>query len=300
MSEHNNNFALGAFLTMFGGACWGISGSVGQYLFTAEGMDSRWLVPVRLGLAGLLLFLWGLRKEGSRVFAPWRTAKDRRELLIYGLAGVSMCQFLYFLTIQLSSAAIATILQDLSPVLIMIAECSIDHRFPSVKEVLAVILALTGVFLLSTHGDPAHLAIPASALVTGVLSAVCVTIYNVCPRQLLKTYPVYLLQCWAFLLGSLFFSILFQAWSIPVTLTWRGVLGILFAALVGNILAFTCYMQGVRRIGPSRSILFAFSEPLTAAIITVVCFHQPVTLYDFTGFALIFGMILLISEKDRP
>ena len=45
----------GALLTMFGGMCWGVSGCVGQYLFTRQGMDSTWLVPIRLFLAGLIL-----------------------------------------------------------------------------------------------------------------------------------------------------------------------------------------------------------------------------------------------------
>lgn len=39
----------GSALTM------GVSGCMGQYLFTREGMDSTWLVPIRLFLAGLIL-----------------------------------------------------------------------------------------------------------------------------------------------------------------------------------------------------------------------------------------------------
>ena len=45
----------GACLTMGGAACWGVSGCMGQYLFTRENMDSTWLVPIRLFLAGLIL-----------------------------------------------------------------------------------------------------------------------------------------------------------------------------------------------------------------------------------------------------
>ena len=48
----------GAILTILGGTCWGISGSVGQYLFNYEGMVSRWLVPIRLGLAGILILIY--------------------------------------------------------------------------------------------------------------------------------------------------------------------------------------------------------------------------------------------------
>ena len=50
-----SNRAKGAFLTAFGGICWGVSGCIGQYLFSRQHMDSRWLVPIRLFLAGLIM-----------------------------------------------------------------------------------------------------------------------------------------------------------------------------------------------------------------------------------------------------
>ncbi len=289
----------GALLTISGGICWGLSGSMGQFLFTHENMDSRWLVPVRLGLAGLLLTGWCLLRNPKETIRPWQSRQDVIDLLIYGIAGVSMCQFLYFLTIQLSSAAIATILQDLSPVMILAVGCIKARRFPRPIEILSIVLALFGVFLLCTHGDPNHLAIPSSALLTGVLSAVCVTIYNVQPERLLRTYPVSVLQGWAFVLGSLFFCFVFQPWRYYVPLRVWGIIGIAFVVLVGNVLAFTCYMRGVSLIGPQKAILYGFAEPLTAAVITVYFFHQPFTVYDLLGFLLIFATLVLISLPDQ-
>ena len=295
MSFRKRDSAKGAFLTLLGGTCWGLSGSVGQYLFVQEGMDSRWLVPVRLGIAGILLLSWCFFKDHKMTLAPLQNRRDLRDLLIYGLAGVSMCQFFYFLTIQHSSAAIATILQSLSPIMILSVSCLLDHKKPAARELLSIAFALLGVFLISTHGDPAHLAVKPFALVTGILCAVCVTIYNVQPKRLLSLFPVTCLQGWAFLFGSLFFSILFQPWRYQTPITAAGTLGILFVVLIGNVLAFTCYMQGVRLIGPKKAILYGFSEPLAAAIITVFVFHQPFTGSDFCGFLLIFLSLALIS-----
>lgn len=121
---------LGSFLTLFGASCWGISGCVGQYLFDVQGMDSRWLVPIRLGLAGILLLAYYWIRTGSKVAAPWRGRHGARDLVIYGLFGVSACQFLYFTTIQYSSAAVATILQDLSPAIILAIICLQEKRRP--------------------------------------------------------------------------------------------------------------------------------------------------------------------------
>ena len=293
----------GAVLATLGGIGWGVSGSVGQILFTAEGMSSRWLVPVRLGLAGILLLAWEFLNHGRKTIAPWKTRRDRIDLLIYGIAGVSMCQYFYFRTIELSDAAIGTILQDLSPVFILIASSAVLHKLPSVFEYAAVALALAGVFFLSTHGDIRHLAIDSKALLTGILSAVCVTIYNVYPRRLLSSFPLTVLQGWAFLLGALFFIPVFQPARYYVPLSVTGLLGIAVVVLIGNIFSFLCYMEGVKRIGPKRSILYGFSEPASAALITVLLFHQPFSSYDVLGFFLIFASIALISfspEEKQP
>ena len=103
----------GSALTLGGAACWGVSGCMGQYLFTREGMDSTWLVLIRLFLAGLILCGFFFIKDRKTLFDPWNVRKNPRnaiDLLVYGLAGVSCCQFTYFLTIQLSSAGMGTIL----------------------------------------------------------------------------------------------------------------------------------------------------------------------------------------------
>lgn len=289
----------GALLTLFGGMCWGLSGTMGQYLFTHQGMDSNWLVPIRLGIAGILMFVYWFFKDRTLLFAPWKTRRNAVDLLIYGLAGISLCQYLYFLTIQLSNAGIATVLQDLSPVFILLVTCVGARRLPRPYEVLSILLALGGVFLLSTHGNLSGFAISPAALLTGVLSAVCVTIYNVYPKNLLRQFPVPVLQCWAFLMGGAAFTLIFRPWRFGYVPNPVGILGIAFVVLVGNILAFTSFMQGVKLIGPEKGILYSFSEPVTAAVLATVLLGSPFSVWDAVGFAAVFAMMILLSVGPR-
>lgn len=285
-------------MTLLGGVCWGLSGSMGQYLFTVQGMDSRWLVPIRLGLAGVLLLLLALWKAGPEmVIRPWKTKKSAAILLIYGLAGVSACQFLYFLTIQLSSAAIGTIMQDLSPVTILLVGCFLDKRAPRRIEILSIVLAIGGLVLLTTHGRPGNLAFSEMALLTGVGSALCVTLYNVVAERTQPDTPVIILQGWSFLMGGIAFSLLFRIWTYDYVPTAAGWFGVAFVVIVGNLLAFTLYIQGVRYIGAEKGILYGFSEPVTAAIVTFFVLKSAFTIWDLLGFAAIFLMIILLSLK---
>lgn len=288
----------GIILTLLGGISWGLSGSVGQYLFTVEKMDSRWLVPIRLGSAGVIMLLLYLLKFGKEeLIKPWKTRREAREMLIYGLLGVSGCQFAYFLTIQLSTAAIATILQDLSPIFILLYTCIRAKRGPRGYEIISIVLALLGVALIASHGNPENLLSSSTALLTGVICAFCVLIYNVVPVKLMQNHPVFLLQGWAFLMGGAVLAVLFRPWSYGYIPGFYGLLGIAFVVVVGNIIAFTCYMTGVKMIGPEKAILYGFSEPICAAIIGILFFGNPFTPADFLGFLCVFGMLVLISAK---
>lgn len=292
----------GACLTMGGAACWGISGCMGQYLFTRENMDSTWLVPIRLLLAGLLLCGYYFFKDRKQLFAPWNWKADPRntiDLLVYGLAGVSFCQFLYFLTIQLSTAGITTILQDLSPVLILLVLCLQQRRTPRLFELCSILLALLGVFLLTTHGSLTSLAVSPAALAAGLVCACTVVIYTMWPKRLQAQYPTPLLQGWAFLLGGLAFHLIFRPWTMGYVPSAVGVIGILVVVLVGNVTAFSLYMSGVPLIGPQRASLYSFAEPVTAAILSTLLLGSPFTLWDALGFGCIFVMLVLLSLPAR-
>ena len=288
----------GACLTMGGAACWGVSGCMGQYLFTRENMDSTWLVPIRLFLAGLILCTFYFIKDRRMLFDPWNAKKNPRnllDLLIYGLAGVSCCQFTYFLTIQLSSAGMGTILQDLSPVIILLVVCIQQRRGPRLFEICSILLALIGVFLLTTHGSLTDLAISPAALLSGIASACCVVIYTMWPRKLQQQYPTPMLQGWAFLMGGTMFAIIFRPWDMGYVPSAMGVFGIFTVVVLGNVLAFSLYMSGVPLIGPQRSSLYSFAEPVTAAIISTLVLGSPFTVWDAMGFGCIFLMLVLLS-----
>ncbi|WP_033152458.1 DMT family transporter [Pseudobutyrivibrio ruminis] len=289
----------GILLTILGASCWGLSGSVGQYLFDVQQMDSQWLVPIRLGLAGIILIIYCLAKYKKETFKPWATPGQSINMLIYGLLGVSCCQFLYFLTIELSNAAIGTILQDLAPIFILMVTCLNGRRLPKLGEVSAIILAILGVFFLTTHGNIENLSVAKGALIAGVGSAVCVMIYNVLAPRITNDTPVVIAQAWSFLMGGAFGCLVFRIWEIPYTPNIYGLLGIAFVVLVGNIGAFTLYISGVKRIGPNKASLYSFAEPITAAIIGTTVLGNKFTVYDALGFALIFLMLCSITFSKK-
>ncbi len=294
-----SNNVKGALLTLSGGICWGLSGSMGQYLFDRQGMDARWLVPIRLFLAGLILFIYCFFKYRDKLFGIWKSPRAAGMLLVYGLAGVSMSQYTYFRTIQLSTAGVGTILQDLSPVMILLATCVMMRRKPRLMELLSLVLAIVGIFLIVTHGDFHSMSVSPHALATGIICAVCVTVYNMLTTPLAQDYPVPVMQAWSFMMGGVLLEFVFRSWNIHYVPGPMGFVGIAFVVLVGNVMAFTLYISGVHCIGPNAGILYGFSEPVTAAIISTALLGSGFGIWDAVGFACIFFMLVLISMAGK-
>ena len=49
---------IGILMTIAGGCLWGLSAACGQFLFDVKGATAKWMVPIRLILAGSLMLFY--------------------------------------------------------------------------------------------------------------------------------------------------------------------------------------------------------------------------------------------------
>lgn len=101
----------GFLCAALGGVCWGASGTVGQYLFTCQGVDSGWLTVVRMFLAGVVLLGGALVRHRPQLRAIWSDRRDALRLVLFSVGGLMTCQYTYLAAIRYSNSATATVLQ---------------------------------------------------------------------------------------------------------------------------------------------------------------------------------------------
>lgn len=290
--------AVGVFITILGGVLWGLSGSCGQYLFEYKGVTSKWLVPIRLMTAGITMLLWYVLRERGQAFRIWKKRRDAVDVLIYGIAGLMLCQFSYFSTIELSNAGTATVIQYISPVIIVVLVCMMERRMPKIVEVVSLALAVAGIFVIATHGNIRQMVISKEALVMGLISAATVVLYNMQPRRLLLYYPTPYLLGWGMTIGGAVLALLFRPWEYRYTMDAGFLLALMAIIYLGSMVAFSFYMQGVKMIGPARASLYACVEPIAATVLSAVWLKVPFTAIDFLGFAMIIATILMLGFAD--
>lgn len=293
MNQTNKRY--GIIITLIGGSLWGLSGACGQFLFLNKSACSDWLVPIRLLTAGIILVLFYLLRRPSDTRRIWSNPRSAFTLICYGILGMMLCQYSYFKAIEYSNAGTATVLQYLSPVLIMLVMCIWEKRLPGAADAVAALLALLGIFLLATHGQPGQLVVSGQALFWGLFSAVTVVLYNLIPRGLMKTYPIPFLLGWAMLIGGAMLCILRKPWQYHPVMDASALLCLVVIILFGTIVSFSFYMQGVKLIGPEKASLYACVEPVAATLFSFFWLHTAFTWVDIIGFLCILATLFLIT-----
>ncbi|QNF29916.1 DMT family transporter [Metabacillus elymi] len=295
------NRRKGLFLVITGAIFWGIGGTVAKKLFQQYEIDIDWLVTTRLLIAGfLLLTVQFFGKDRSQVLGVWKNRRIAIQLIIFGLFGMLTVQYTYMASIQHGNAAVATLLQYLAPIMIIVYLIFRKHTVLTRRDLLTVSLALVGSFFLLTNGSISQLSVPTLAIVWGVLSGIALAFYTLYAVPLLKQYDSLVIVGWAMVIGGFALSFIHPPWQMGFTyLTLEAYSYLIFVIIFGTMIAFWFYIESLQSLLPKESSLLGSVEPLAAVLTTVFWLKEPFGFFQWVGTACIMGMILLLALKKR-
>ena len=199
-----------------------------------------------------------------------------------------------------SNAATATVLQYAGPIVIAIYLAIKNRRLPSLKETIAIILAVAGTFLLVTHGQTDTLAISTTALCYGLASAIALAIYTLQPEDLLSRHKASVVVGWGMLCGGIACSFVKAPWIIEGIWDTDTIISTAFVVILGTLIPFYMYLTAVNIVGGQKASLLASAEPLSATILALIWLKISFTWIDLTGSIFIVSTIFILSMKSKP
>ena len=289
---------MGYLLVICGGLFWALSGVCGQFLFTHKYWEATWLVPMRLLCAGSILTAVSCAVQKRDALRIFKKKRDVGALLIFGLLGIGVCQLTYFTTIQHSNAATATVLCYAGPVIVIIFVALKNRRLPSAAEGLSVAMVVFGTFLLATHGNPSTLVISRTALISGLLSSSAAALYSIQPRRIIKEFGTIAVTGWGMLIAGVCMSLLLRPWHVVGVYDAQAFGAFAVIVLFGTVVSFSCFLEGVRRIGPVKGNILGASEPLGSTVMSVTLLGVVFAPIDFAGFACILSTVFILAWND--
>ncbi len=291
------NRRKGIILVLTGAVLWGIGGTVSKKLFESNEINVDWLVTTRLLIAGfLLLTVQFFRKDRSQLFSVWKTKRTAAHLIIFGLLGMLAVQYTYMASIKYGNAAVATLLQYLAPVMIIVYLLFRKQTSLTRNDLLTVSLAIVGCFFLLTNGSISQLSVPLPAIIWGVLSGVALAFYTLYAIPLLKQYDSLVIVGWAMMIGGFALSFIHPPWEIALRmLPIETYFYLVFVIIFGTMIAFWFYVESLQSLAPKESSLLGSVEPLAAVLTTVFWLKEPFGMFQWVGTACILLMIIFLA-----
>lgn len=291
----NRSKLIGIALTLLGAIFWGVSGTCAQYLQVNQHINTNWLLSVRLLTAGGITVLYEIIRNKKQSLAVFKDKKDFMRLLIFGILGIGLCQYSYFVTIIYAGAGIATVIQYVAPIIIILYMFLVHHKKPTTAEIISVILASTGTVIIALHGELSLAQLNSKVLFWGLTSAAAVAIYSVQPVSLIKKYGTLPIVGWGMIAGGIISCALWRPLPAEAIVDQSTLLSLFGVIIIGTVFAFNFYLEGVRRIGAIQGSILASIEPLSAAFISWLFLNNIYTTSDIIGFTLILSTIFILA-----
>lgn len=293
--------AIGYVVTAVAALCWGASGVSADYLMTSHGIELTLVSFFRMLTAGILTLACALARS-RRITTQHRELVTARRnwlpLVSYAIFGLAACQLSYMGVIRASNAGTGTVLEYLGLILIVVWVCLSRRRWPRASETVAILLALAGTFLLSTHGSLDTLALTPVTLAWGAIAALTLATYTLLPARLIAAYGAELVVGYGLIIAGAGVGLVGRVWRYSITWTPDVILAMAITVVLGTAVAFTAYLWGVDRIGPVRASLVGSLEPIAATTFSALFMGTTYTGIDIVGMTLIVGAVVTISVVD--
>ena len=284
----------GLIFGILGTMAWGAGGSCSQFLFEHDAVDPVWLSSLRMCTAGGILICYALLRDRKRLLGLLRSRRDLLILSVFAVMGLLLNQLSYLPAIRHSNAGTATVLQNLSLVLIVLLFHLMRRSLPKAMQLAAVFLAFLGTFLIATQGNIHTLSLSPGGLFFGLSSAVGAAAYSLLSTDLIDRWGNAVVPGCGMAIGAILLAPFRPAFCMP-PLSPSGLLALGYIVLFGTVIASALFLQCVHDLGPVNAGLLAGIEPLTATILSALLLGSRFSPADLMGFACIIGAVTLLN-----
>jgi len=240
----------------------------------------------------LFSFLW-IRREPILI-----ERQDIRRIVLAGTIGMGLSQFFYIGGLARTSVSHNVILISCTPLLIAIYRLVIKRQRLDRRSSFGVIGGFLGVVLLVFGAGGSSDATLLGDLLS-LCGAVAWMVATILPAPLLAKYGTLRTSAWL-LAASLLFIVPISAVSIgeaisnaPSLAAWASVVyGGVFGILIGNSL----WQRAVHEIGPSRTLIYLYLEPVGAMILAALFLGELLNAVQALGGLLALAGVALVRR----
>lgn len=295
----------GMLLALGAAVLFAVNGNVSKVALM-NGVSSLELVSVRsAGTAAILFGLTALRN-------PAALRVGRRELgflALYGVTGIAMVQWLYFVALQRMPVGIALLFEYTAPLMVALWVRFVQQQPVKSRLWLGLACALSGLAMVAQFWK--GMTLDPIGLFSAVGAGAALACYYLMGESGQRARDPISLMAFSFGFSAILWAIVSPWWAFPFsrlvhevdlpgalpghTPLWLLVLCII---VLGTVVPFLLVLLAVGRLGPARVGLIGMLEPVGAGIIAWVLLGESLNTAQITG-SLIVLVGIALAETSR-
>jgi drug/metabolite transporter (DMT)-like permease len=292
-----------AYVTLAAGL-FAVNASVSKVVLEA-GVDPARLTAVRCTGAALGLGLILLAVAPARLRV---TAREVPGLILLGLAGAAMVQWLYFVAIDRLPVGIALMLEFTAPAMVALYARVIRGQYLRSRTWLAIGLAFGGLALVAQVWRGSSLDVLGVA--AGLGAAACFATYLLVGGNAAVERDPVSLTFYMFAVGALFWAIMQPWWSFEAAvfgelISLQGLLeetvlpvwvGVAWVVVLGTLVPYAMYIAALRHVSPTTAGIVGMTEPVAGAAVAWAWLGQALTVVQIAGGAIVLAGVALAQQ----
>ncbi len=276
--------------------CWAAGGSASKFLFNS-GITPFQVVQLRLTISTTILALWLLWRH-RHLFKI--ECKDVLYFLALGTLGMAAVNITYLFAISRLNVAVAILLEYLASIVIALyAVLFMRDRLTAIMK-LAIICAVAGCYLVVGAYNINILNMNIAGIISGLLAAVAFAWWSVHGEYGMRRYNPWTVLFYALLVAAVEWNILHPPLeSLLHVYTSRIWFWIIFIAIVGTVLPFGFYYEGINLIRSTRASITSTLEPIMAGLFAFVFLNEVMEPLQLVGGGLVIAAVILLQVKQE-
>ena len=228
---------------------------------------------------------------------------DIFKLMICGLCGIAINQYLFIMGLSITSPVDASVIVTSTPIFVMIFAAFILKEPITLLKCGGVLMGAMGAIWLitSASGDSA-----ARSSVWGdmlaLISSFIYSFYFVISKPLAQKYSAVTMMKWMFLFGFIalipfnYRSVFFFE-GVKSDLDFKAVGAIFYVCVFATFLAYFLIPMAIKRIRPTTASMYNYIQPITSSAIAIIAMQDAFSIQKLLAAIMIFAGVFMVTKS---
>ena len=284
-------------LVLIAGISWGLIG-VFTKAIDRLGFTEMQMLFVKGVLAAAMLFIIIFAKDKKQLrLKDW---KHLRYFVGTGIVSFTFFSWAYMKAVNLTSLGVAAVLLYTAPTFVMLFSILLFGEKMTKTKGIILLMTFVGCILVTGLLEGGA-AFTWQGIAIGLASGIGYALYSIFGTYAIKAgYGSLTISFYTFLMATITMAFLVEPVAVVTQITELGQwpLAVSFALLT-TVVPYLSYTKGLSGLPASKASVTATIEPVVAAVLGIVVFHESVSMLKLTGIVLVLSSVVVMSRQEE-